>query len=97
MRIYGQEIEEYGNIWVIPIKKPIYDYKGSPNVAINEKIISQAIKKNKILVIDCKGYKPEQVDPRTWKKRARRIEKVFRFPDNPMVMYQGHLSKGGDV
>ncbi len=36
-----------------------------------------------------RGYSPE-----AWKKEGKRMEKVFMFPDRPMVLYERAIGLG---
>lgn len=80
---YGQAVEDDGVSYYVHIKKPIYGHC----VAINRAIIQAAITNGRLLVVSCPGAS-EVIPPRAWVNRARRIEKVFRRPDEPMVLYQ---------
>ena len=86
MTINGQEIEEAGEYWFVHIRKPIY----GTVVAINEKILAKAEKLGKHLVISTKGIE-KQFTPQGWRKQSKRFEKVFNYPDNPMVIWQGDV------
>ena len=83
MNFYGQKVDKVDGMWVTKIDKPIY----GTCVAINEKILDMAAFFKVKLKIICPGAE-EVVDPKEFKKQARRIEKVFRFPDDPMILYQ---------
>lgn len=82
-RFYGQVVTENGDLWVTEIRKPIY----GTCVALNERLLNEAIRKGKKILVKCPGAE-ETIDPQEWKKTAMRIEKVFRFPDRPMILYQ---------
>lgn len=68
------------------IRKPIWSGDGVAEVGIRDKYIWKAKREHKKLKIECpQGFKI--VSPEAFLKSARRVEKVFRFPDRPMVLY----------
>ena len=74
----------------VNIKKPLY----GNFVYINGNVITKAIEHGAWLEITIpKGR--AIVDPRQWKETAIKIEKVmkkvFKFPDNPMILYGGSV------
>lgn len=86
---YGQEvIEEDGYFWRTEIKKPIYGYC----VALNEKLLREAIARNKILHVICKD-KSEYIKPSEWISNGKRFEKVYRQPNNPMILYMKTIGR----
>lgn len=88
MKLYGQEIIEDGMFWHIHIKKPIY----GTTVALNDKIIREAIRLNRILCIKTKGAY-EEISPKAWMAKSIKIKKEFRIPGKPMTLWQGHVGE----
>jgi hypothetical protein len=58
---------------------------------LNQKVLDCAIEQNKTLVVSCPNG-AERISPAEFKKKSMRIEKVFRQPNNPMVMYQKSIT-----
>lgn len=71
-------------------EKPIWSGTGIINFAIREKTLKEAIASNEPFWIDYEG-KSAIIDPRAWIKTGKLIEKVFRFPDRPMRLWQNTL------
>lgn len=71
---------------VVPLQRPIY----GTNYAIREKWIELAKKTNKLLLIRT-PFGQEIINPGVYKKESRRIEKVFKIPTSPMVLFQRDL------
>lgn len=70
----------------IEIKKPLY----GNYVYIWEKVLNRAIRQKAMLEIRVpKGS--AVVDPREWKKNGKRMEKIFRKPNEPMILYGGNV------
>lgn len=70
----------------VVIKKPMY----GTYVYIRDKYVDMAIKmKTKLRITIPQGV--ALVDPLEWKKNGKRMEKVFRNPNEPMVLYGGHV------
>ncbi len=96
MKLYfwGQQVEDDGKgLWTTTIVLPIYGQV----VALNDKLITAAIKaKVKVLVKTMVGN--AVIDPKKWKKTGMRIEKVFKLPEHPMVLWQNRLEilEGGE-
>ena len=86
LKFYGQEVDTCGRYWIVFIQKPVYAHC----VAINEKILNEAIKAQKILVVQTPGAE-EVITPQEWKKKGLRFEKVFMIPDKPMVLWQKNI------
>lgn len=70
----------------INIKKPIH----STYVGINETKINQAISLGEMLEITI-PQGTGTADPIEWMKTGKRIEKVFLYPDRPMVLYTNYV------
>lgn len=87
MTLYNGQVETIGNYWYMYIRQPIY----GTNVAIREKILTDAIKRNKRIIVQC-PHGEQIIDPKTWKKTAKKISKVFLIPDRPMILYQGNIT-----
>jgi hypothetical protein len=91
IKIQGQEIEDDGLSYHIHIKKPIY----GTTVALNDAIIKYARNHNRRLIVSCPKAK-ESVTPDEWVARSTIIKKVFRYPDNPMILWQGTIRQEPD-
>jgi hypothetical protein len=72
---------------VVPLNKPIY---GTSNYAIREKYIEIAKNYHKALLIRTPNGQ-EIIDPAVYKKEATKIEKEFKIPGCPMILYQRTL------
>lgn len=83
---YGQPVEDHGDHWKVRVYRPIFD----TYVALNEKLLNAAIKAKVDIWVFTKGGE-ERLDPRIWKKEGKRMEKVFRIPTQPMVLYQRYV------
>lgn len=69
----------------ITIKKPVY----GTFVYVRDIYIEQAIREGKKLKVSI----PQGVaitEPEWW-KQGQKLEKVFRIPDKPMILYGRHL------
>jgi hypothetical protein len=86
MILYNGQVRTVGRYWYIKIYKPIY----GDCVALRSRIIDDAIKFDKTLLVEVNG-KIEKVTPRTWKQEAKKIEKIFKIPECPMILYQRTL------
>lgn len=86
MKIQGQEIIDDGTSYHVRINKPIYGHC----VAVNSRVIEQAIYNHRRLFVSCPGYS-EDTTPQEWVKKAQIIYKVFRIPNHPMKLYQAHI------
>ena len=92
MQLFNGQVSTVGlKYWHIRINKPIY----GDCVAIRSRIIDEAIAKQKILLVEANG-KLEKVHPLTWKKESQKIEKVFKIPECPMILYQRTLRNISD-
>ncbi len=70
----------------IKITKPIY----GTYVGIRDIYLSQALNEKKMLRISIpQGI--AVVDPREWMKTAKRMEKVFKIPNKPMILYANYV------
>ena len=70
----------------VTIKKPLF----GTFVYIRDKYVNLAIR----LGVPMRVTIPQGtalVDPVKWKKEGKRMEKVFRNPNEPMVLYGGHV------
>ena len=78
------------NLITVNIRKPLY----GTFCYIRSDIVESAIRV---------GYKMEVilpmgraiVDPVEWKKTGKVMKKVFKFPDNPMILYGNHVDLPG--
>lgn len=75
--------------WVaVHIQKPLY---GS-FVYVRDKYIKEAQNKGLPLRISCPGSIC-LVSPEEWLKDAKRIEKVYLQPNNPMILFGNDIEK----
>lgn len=87
MILYNGQIQTVGtNYWHMKVNRPIY----GDCVAIRSKIIDDAIKQHKTLLVEVNG-KIEKVKPQIWKNESKKISKVFKIPECPMILYQRSL------
>lgn len=86
IKIWGQEIEDDGTNYHIHIKKPIYGHC----VALSSKIIGEAIKNHRWLIVSCPGAS-ETINPWSWMEKSKKISKIYRDPKHPMTLYQAHI------
>jgi hypothetical protein len=86
--IQGQAVNDDGEVYEIYIHKPIYGHC----VALNSDIIKLAKLHLRSLLVKCPGAS-EKIAPDDWVSKSKRIEKVFRRPDQPMILYQGHIGE----
>lgn len=92
--VNGQSVEEYEEdgevIWKTVIDEPIY----GTTVAINKKLLREAHMKDATLeVVVGEVDKKERIAPMKWAKEGEKFEKVFRYPNNPMVMFKRHVGE----
>lgn len=74
------------NLVTVNIKKPLY----GTYCYIRSEIVDGAIRSgSKMEVILPKGKSIE--DPVEWKKTGKVMKKVFKFPDNPMILYGNYV------
>jgi hypothetical protein len=93
--IGGQDIEVIDETtWRTVIDTPIF----GTTVALNDALIRQAIKHSVTLIV-CVKIDSEQklvcerLSPRKWKHEAQLIRKVFKFENNPMLMWQREIKE----
>lgn len=91
INIGGQTLDDDGQSYHVHINKPIY----GTCVALNDAIIKYAKNHNRRLIISCPKAK-ESVTPDEWVQRSIIIKKVFRYPDNPMILWQGIIKQTND-
>jgi len=84
--IQGQRVIDDGTSYEVYINKPIYGHC----VALNEDIINHAKRHNRLLLVKCPGAS-QLLSPQAWIDKSKRVLKVFRRPDQPMVLYQGYI------
>jgi len=75
----------------ITIKKPLY----GTYVYLNGNIVDRAIRTSSMLEIEIPRGKAI-VDPVKWKANGKVMKKVFKFPDNPMILYGGNVPLSND-
>jgi hypothetical protein len=81
--------EFYMDTIEVKINKPLY----GNFVYIRELYISQAIRKNKKLKIVI----PNGIgihDPKEWRDTGKKMEKIFRIPSMPMVLWGNEVKVG---
>lgn len=59
-------------------------------VFINSTIVERAIREKNMLEIIIPNGRAT-VDPQKWKANGRVMKKVFKYPDNPMILYGGEV------
>ncbi len=72
------------------VQKPIWKGTDLINIGIRETFLKSAIKKREPIEVVC-GDKRAYIDPKTFMKTGKLIEKVFKFPDNPMRLWQNNV------
>jgi hypothetical protein len=70
----------------VNIRKPLY----GNFCYINAKIVNSAIRKGALLEITVPNG-TAQVNPQKWKDTGKVMSKVFKFVDNPMILYGNHV------
>lgn len=70
----------------VDILKPLY----GNFVYIREEIINRAIRQGAMLEVKIPKGKAI-VDPSNWKKNGKRMERVFKRPNEPMVLWGGNV------
>lgn len=84
MQLYNGQVQTLGNkLWYMKFQKPIY----GTVCAIRDRILKDAMKAGKLLLVECPGGQ-EVVSPKTWLTEGKRMEKVFKIPDRPMILYE---------
>ena len=68
------------------IKKPLNGFY----VAVDESKLRSAIRRRESIIIACPGIEAT-VSPKDWIKTGKRIEKVFNYPNNPMILYSNSI------
>lgn len=71
----------------ITITKPIH----SNYVGISQANINKALRLGEPLEINIPHLGSGKSDPKEWMKTGKRIEKVFLYPSNPMVLYTNYV------
>lgn len=89
-KIDGQEVEIHGDVWLTHIKKPLYKSSTGYVVSLNGKLLEEAEKYSKKLVVTCMDARFVTTATQ-WKVDGRRYEKVFKRPDEPMVLYEREI------
>ena len=80
-------IHRFPRILVIEITKPLYTYEDADCVRIAEKYVKEASQNCQFLVVRTpKGEKT--FHPKELKKVGKKVEEVFKYPDNPMVLFE---------
>jgi hypothetical protein len=75
---------------IVTIRKPLY----GTFCNIRESVINNAIKSGQMMLVKIPQGEAV-VDPGDWKKTGKRVEQVFNFPDNPMVMWGNYVPIDG--
>ena len=70
----------------VNIRKPLY----GNFCYINATIVNNAIRRGAKLEITVPNG-TAQVNPQKWKDSAKVMRKVFKFVDNPMILYGNHV------
>mgnify|MGYP006953642490 FL=1 len=80
----------------ITIKKPLYETDEGSIVRVYDKWVEQAIRFNKPLIVRSfwRGKEiGEALDPQEIKKHCKKVEQVFRYPNEPMILYEVFLKR----
>jgi hypothetical protein len=80
-------VHNFPRFLVIEIAKPIYTHEGADCVRVNEKYMKQATENSQYLVIRTPNGE-KQMLPKGVRKVGKKVKEVFRYPDNPMIMYE---------
>lgn len=78
-------MDKYINVY---IQKPVY----GTFCYVRDKYLKQAKRENKHLKISCPNASCI-VSATEWLSDAKRMEKVFLQPDNPMILYGNDINK----
>jgi predicted patatin/cPLA2 family phospholipase len=72
------------------VEKPIWEGEGIIDIAIRETILNDAIRHREPVEI---RYKKNRVfiDAKNWIQTGKLMEKVFRFKDSPMRLWQNKV------
>lgn len=74
----------------VSISKPLYG-----NMCyINETVIDKAIRYGFQLEVKT-PTKTKVVDPKEWKQKGQRMSKIFKRPDQPMILFGANLDSWG--
>jgi hypothetical protein len=85
---HGQSVDMTDTEWRTFIMKPIYDKV----VYVNEKLIKAAKKAKVQLRVECPGGS-SVYDPAEILLNGRKIEKVFKIKEKPMILYKLDLEE----
>ena len=72
------------------VEKPIWEGDGIIDIGIRESILQDAIRRHDTIEVRYKGNRAF-IDPKEWMKNGKLMLKVFRFPDNPMRLWEGRI------
>ena len=70
----------------ITIRKPLYDNF----LYLRDRVLFDAIRNGnqlKVIIPDGSAI----IDPREWIRTGKKMEKVFKIPTRPMILYGNHL------
>lgn len=70
------------------INKPVY----GTFVYIRKSYLEQAKEEGTDIKIECPGHVCI-VNPQKWIDEGQRIDKVFKIPDHPMILWGNHIDK----
>jgi hypothetical protein len=77
--------------YIVPkILKPLYETDEGSYIMIYDFHLKEAIRRRQAMLIttNWRGREIQKVClPKAWRKVAQKIEKVFNYPDRPMVLY----------
>lgn len=74
------------NAIIVKMEKPLFGSK----YYVRDKYIKMARRYHKTLVLDTPDGKATYT-AKQWMKGAEKMEKVFNFPDNPMILWGKHI------
>lgn len=72
----------------IYIRKPLYETDEGDFVYIRVERLNEAIAHKELLEVETPRT-VARIDPYKWKKEGKRMEKVFKIPNRPMILYGG--------
>ena len=75
----------------VEIKKPLYEYEGSPFVNIRDIYLKKAKAKHLMLKITTPTT-THYTTPEKWKKGGKRTKEVFLFENSPMILYGNYAT-----
>ena len=88
MKLHGQHFEISNDIATMKIEKA-YPLRNGMHISINQKILNRCWKQGvKKISVDVGKIGTINIPLKWIKEHGKRIEKVFLFPDNPMVLYE---------